>query len=244
MHSAVCHAENPVTVAGRRSYNPMRLSLPIRGQLLLVPLCGMLTVLPANAQRGHKGSAPAPRAEAPHAQAPRAEQPQASRPAPIVRNENANNPAGAHAPKGEHLAEWMNQHSNLTPDQQQRALENEPGFRELPQATQQRMHDRLSQLNAMTPAQRDHLLARNEAMEHLTPDQRSQVRGVMQQLGSLPPDQRRVVARSFRELRDLPPDQRIAAMNSDRYRSQLNDAQRNTLTNLIRIEPMLPPPDK
>jgi len=74
----------------------------------------------------------------------------------------------------------------------------------------------------------------------LSPDQRVQVRGAMQQLGSLPPDQRQVVAKSFRELRGLPPEQRFAAMNSARY-GYLNPAQRATLNNLIRVEPMLPP---
>jgi hypothetical protein len=143
------------------------------------------------------------------------------------------------APRGEHLAEWMNQHNNLSPAQQHQALEHEPGFRELPPQTQQRMHDRLSQLNSMNPQQRQKLLDRNEHMEQLSPDQRGQVRGAMQQLGSLPPDQRRTVARNFRELRDLPPDQRYGAMS----RMPLNDQQRSTLNNLMRVEPMLPPPE-
>jgi hypothetical protein len=76
-------------------------------------------------------------------------------------------------------------------------------------------------------------------MEQLSPEQRGQVRGAMQQLGSLPPDQRRVVARNFRELRDLPPDQRAAAMS----RMPLTEEQRSTLNNLMRVEPMLPPPE-
>jgi len=40
----------------------------------------------------------------------------------------------------------------------------------------------------------------------------------------------------------LPPAQRWAAMNSARY-SYLNQPQRATLNNLIRVEPMLPPPE-
>ncbi len=147
--------------------------------------------------------------------------------------------AARNAPRGEHLAEWMNQHGNLTPAQQQQALEREPGFHELPPQTQQRERERLAQLNAMNPQQRQRLLERNEHMEQLSPEQRGQVRGAMQQLGSLPPDQRRVVARNFRELRDLPPEQRYAAMS----RMPLNDEQRATLNNLMRVEPMLPPPE-
>jgi hypothetical protein len=182
---------------------------------------------------------------------------QQQRPAPIERRwppatEPSNGAVGTHVaspdmarangPEGEHLAEWMNQHRGLTLQQQQQALEREPGFRELPEPTQQRMRERLAQLNAMSPQERQRILAHTEVMERLSPEQRSQVRGAMQQLGSLPPGQRQEVARSFRQLRSLPPDQRMAAMNSDRCRS-LNDAQRTTLSNLLRVEPMLPPPE-
>ncbi len=151
------------------------------------------------------------------------------------------NPAGVRDPKG-HLGQWMAQHSNLSPSQQQQALEREPGFRQLPSEQQQHMRERLAQLNAMSPQQRQRMIEHNEAMERLSPDQRLQVRGAMSQLGSLPPDQRRIVARSFRELRELPPDQRYAALNSGRY-AYLNPTQRATLDNLIRVAPMLPPPD-
>jgi hypothetical protein len=150
------------------------------------------------------------------------------------------NPQAPGAPKGEHLADWMNQHRNLTPEQQQQALDKEPGFHDLPQATQQRMHDRLSQLNAMNPDRRERILNYNEQMEHLSVNQRADVRGSLQQLGALPPDQRRQVAQSFRDLRALPADQRAAALNSPQYQ-YMNPAQRSTLNNLLRVEPLLPP---
>lgn len=141
---------------------------------------------------------------------------------------------------GEHLAEWMNQHRGMTLQEQQMALDREPGFRELPPETQMRMHNRLAELNAMSPMQRQRLLEHTEAMERLNPLQRSEVRGAMQQLGSLPLDQRRQVVRCFRELRMLPPEQRMGMLASPRY-GWLNYEERTTLTNLIQIAPMLPP---
>lgn len=161
-----------------------------------------------------------------------------------VRGLPRNGTPGPHAGRGVPLAQWMSQHSQLSPTEQQHALEREPGFRDLPQPTQSRMRQRLSELDNMPPERRERILARNEAMEHLSPDQRSQVRGAMQQLGALPPEQRRPVARAFRELRDLPSEQRAAALSSDRFRGQFSDTQRSTLNNLLRIEPMLPPPDR
>jgi hypothetical protein len=149
----------------------------------------------------------------------------------------------AHAqkqPNQEHLAQWMDRHSNLPLKEQQNALENEPGFRDLPPQTQQRMRDRLTQLNNMSPEQRRRILERTEAMEQLTPPQRQQVRGALQQFNGLPTDRRRLVARAFRDLREMPQPQRQAILSSDRFRGQFSEEERNTLSNLLAVEPYLP----
>jgi len=144
--------------------------------------------------------------------------------------------------KGEHLTAWMSAHSNMTLPQQQAALEKEPGFRDLPAPTQQRIRNRLTELSTMSPEKRARVLARNEQIERLTPDQRAQVRGAMTQLGSLPPDQQKTVYRAFRDLRGLPPQERLPILNSERYRN-LNPAQRATLQRLMQVEPILPRDD-
>lgn len=219
---------------------------------LAAVLCCALGIVPCRAQQ--KNNFPAPK-QGPAQRAPalverRAPSPQgASSPNPNtpmgtpsqLRPIQRNLAPGARTGRGVPLAEWMNQHSQLSAADQQRALEREPGFHDLPKPTQDRMRQRLSELDNMPPAQRQRILARNEAMSHLSPDQRSQVRGAMQQLGALPPDQRRSVARTFHDLRGLPPEQRDSALNSERYRGQFNDVQRSTLENLLRVEPLMAP---
>jgi Protein of unknown function (DUF3106) len=143
-------------------------------------------------------------------------------------------------PNQEHLAQWMDHHSSLSLTDQQHALESEPGFRDLPSQTQQRMRDRLTQLNNMSPEQRQRILERTEQMEHLTPPQRQQVRGALEQYRGLPEDRRRMVARAFRDLREMPQPQRQAILNSDRFRGQFSDQERNTISNLLAVEPYLP----
>ena len=149
-------------------------------------------------------------------------------------------PSGHPNQNQEHLAQWMDRHSNLPLPQQQKALESEPGFRDLPSETQQRMRDRLTQLNNMPPERRRRLLERNEAMANLSGPQRQQVRGAMQQFSSLPQDRRRLVARAFRDLREMPEPQRQAILSSDRFLGQFSDQERSTLTNLLAVEPYLP----
>jgi hypothetical protein len=77
-------------------------------------------------------------------------------------------------------------------------------------------------------------------MEHLTPPQRQQVRGALEQYRGLPEDRRRLVARAFRDLREMPQPQRQAILNSDRFRGQFSDQERNTISDLLAVEPYLP----
>lgn len=184
---------------------------PVLAALLFVPLCHPLAAQPA----GQKGGGPRSGQHGPSA-------------------------SGHPGQNQEHLAQWMDRHSNLPLPQQQKALESEPGFRDLPPETQQRMRDRLTQLNSMPPEQRRRLLEHNEAMAHLTVPQRQQVRGAMQQFGSLPQDRRRLVGRAFRDLREMPEPQRQALMSSDHFRTQFSDEERTTLNNLLAVEPYLP----
>ncbi|MEI9979368.1 MAG: DUF3106 domain-containing protein [Edaphobacter sp.] len=153
---------------------------------------------------------------------------------------NAPRQAPAQRPKQEHLGQWMERHSNMPLADQQRALENEPGFRDLPPQTQQAMRDRLTQLNNMPPEQRRRMIEHTEVMERLTPQQRQQFRAATEQYRSLPEDRRRLVARAFRDLREMPVPQRQAILNSDHFRSQFSDQERGTLSNLLSVEPYLP----
>src|ERR1700736_481919 len=80
-----------------------------------------------------------------------------------------------------HLGAWLARHGNLTPEQQERALQGEPGFNRLPPDTQQKLNNRLRQINRMPPSQRQRTIDRIEAMEHLSPQRRQQVRASVQQ---------------------------------------------------------------
>ncbi|HEY0263491.1 MAG TPA: DUF3106 domain-containing protein [Granulicella sp.] len=164
----------------------------------------------------------------------------AAQPRPGFGQQRQAPPPSARVPRPqqqEHFSQWMDRHRNMSPRDQQNALEREPGFHQLPSETQQRMRDRLTQLNNMPPQQRERLLDRTEAMERLTPEQRQQWRNSVQQLGNYPPDRRRMVAQAFRSLREMPPQQRQMELNSPRFRSQFSDQERGTLSNLLSVEP-------
>lgn len=168
---------------------------------------------------------------------------QLRRPTPSIPPQRQNIPSqhpsnAGGAGRDPHLAQWLDRHRNLTPQQQQNALRNEPGFQSLPPETQARVMNRLGQLNTMPPQQRERVISRAEAMERLEPQQRQQVRGALGQLGMLPTERRRMVARAFQDIRRLPADQRQSAINSPAYKD-FTPQERATLNNLIQVAPMV-----
>ena len=182
----------------------MKLHLPIR-PCLGVALVLLFAVAPAFA-RGLKPPPPPPPPKVQRSEPPRA----AARQEPNIVAKPAENQ--------EHLQQWMDHHSNLSLPDQQRALKNEPGFRELPPQVQQHELNELARLYNMDPQQRARMLDRNEALERLTPPQRQQWRIAVEQLNTLPPDRRRVMARVILDLREMPPDQRQLTLNSPAFR--------------------------
>lgn len=137
----------------------------------------------------------------------------------------------------EHLERWMQSHSGMSLVQQQHALQNEPGFRELPPQVQQNRLNTLARLYNMNPQQRTRILDRAEALERLAPAQRQQWRDAVQSLNTMPPQRKRMLAGTIVELRELPPEQRQAALNSPAYRAQFSPYERQTLGTLLMAEP-------
>jgi hypothetical protein len=139
-----------------------------------------------------------------------------------------------------HLGTWLERHENLTPEQQEKALQSEPGFSRLAPEQQQRLLGRLQQLNRMPPNQRRRTIDHIEAMEQLTPQMRQQVRSSFQEFHTLPEDRQRLMKKAFRDLREYPPEQRQAMMNSSQFQAEFSTQERGILSNLLAVEPYQP----
>lgn len=142
--------------------------------------------------------------------------------------------------RGPHLGSWMQSHQGQSFATQENSLRSEQGFNHLPPDQQQRLINRLHQLNAMPPEQRQRWLDRNENMERLSPERRQAVRGSVQELSSMDPARKQQVRSAYRVLRDMPPEQREHVLNSPAYRSMYSDHEREVLGNLLSVEPYTP----
>jgi hypothetical protein len=140
----------------------------------------------------------------------------------------------------QHLGGWLQSHQGQSFSSQANSLRQEPGFSNLPQQQQQRLIDRLHQLNSMPPEQRQRTLGRVENMERLSPDRRQAVRNSAQELSAMDSGRKQQVRGAFRALRDMPPAERQRMLDSPEFRSQYNDHERQVLSNLLSVEPYQP----
>jgi|SRR5215469_15853717 len=146
------------------------------------------------------------------------------------RNNNQNHKAQNNAPKP---GDWLRQHLNETPQQQQREMQLDPEFQRLSPEQQEHLRDRLKQFNSLPPQQRERRLNNARQLEAMPPDRRQLLQNSLQQFRQLPDDRRRQVRRAWNSLRQMPPDQQQQVMNSDRFRSQFDDQERSTLKGLL-----------
>jgi len=146
-----------------------------------------------------------------------------------------------HGP-GPHVGDWLRQHQSLTPEQQQKDLQNDPNFQRLTPEQQQRLKDRLQHFSNLPAERQQQILQRMETWEHLSPDQRAQARSVFQDFRSLPPDRRQAFNQAFRNLHGLSPDEQQKMIDSPAFRNQFNDHERDMLRTLapLRVMPGAP----
>ena len=162
--------------------------------------------------------------------------PQAKNPrvVPPQQNQHNKNQQGQPARK---MGDWLREHRNLTPAQQEKALESDPHFKNLSTDKQAALRERLRKFNSLPPQQQERALQRMEFMNQLSPDQRKQIRDANQQLEVLPVERKVMVHKALRHLRQMSPEERQQVLQSDKFRSTFSDQEQTILKNLAAIAP-------
>lgn len=156
--------------------------------------------------------------------------------APGIRQPDQIRPVG---PPG-HLADWLDQHRNMPPEQQEQLLRRDPYFNHLNPIEQRKVINQLYRVDQMSEQQRERRMARAEAIERLTPEERMQVNASAQRMQFLPEERRQLIRKAFRDLRGVPPEQRDAVLSSAYYRSTFTPDERLILHDLLKVEPFEP----
>lgn len=179
--------------------------------------------LPCLAQRNRPQRSPEPRQQVarPHAEGQMRAQPQGSR-------------------QAGHAGDWLRRYKDLPPDEQEKALQNDPAFQKLPPQRQQILRQRLQRFSTLAPEKQLQVLNRMETWEHLTPEQKEQARQIHQQMQQLPPGRQQMVRTAVRDLRAMPPEQREQVINSDRFKGMFSEQERGIMREVTRL-PLAPP---
>ena len=151
------------------------------------------------------------------------------------------NTYGTRQPNGGlHLQDWLSRNQNVPVQDQEKQLRNDPSFKRLPQADQQRLTQQLRSVDRMPEQQRDRRLARNEMLERLSPEDRLSINRSGRAWSALPSDRQMQMRRAFQDLRGVPPDQRQTVLNSSRYQNMFTPQERGILSDFLRVEPYEP----
>jgi Protein of unknown function (DUF3106) len=128
---------------------------------------------------------------------------------------------------------WLQEHGNLPPQEQEKALEKDPEFQRLPPQRQEQLKQNLRRFNTLPPDQRQRTLNRMAGIEQLPPDKRQQLQSYMSQFRDLPLDRRQMIRKAYRNLHEMPPEEQQRVMNSDRFRGAFNDNERSILNGML-----------
>lgn len=165
-----------------------------------------------------------------------------SRPAP---SPGPHNQAPARQPE-RHVGDWLRQHKDLPPGEQERALQNDPHFRSLPPAQQRELRQKLRYFASLPPAEQQHVLQLLDRMQErkkkfgdLPPPLQQRALWVHNQMLQLPPDRRLMVKNEIHDLRAMPPEQRQQRIDSDRDKGMFSPHERDILREVIRL-PLAP----
>lgn len=148
---------------------------------------------------------------------------------------------GPRPENGQHLPQWFVQHRGMSPWEQEQALRREPGFSRLAPEQQQRLINRLHRLDMVPPQERQRIAEWNERFMALPPERQQEIRGASQALAQMPPERRRAMRQAFHNLRNMPPEERQEALDSARFQAEYTPQERTILSNLLSIEPYVPP---
>jgi hypothetical protein len=146
-----------------------------------------------------------------------------------------NSPMRLH-PFGPRAGDWLRQFKDVPPDQQERALTNDPNFQKLPSDRQDKLRRQLHQFNNLPDDKKEQLLDRMEKFETLPPEQRQRLRAIQERMRQLPDDRQQRVRRAFHFVKGMTPEQRQNFFASSRFSGQFNSEEQEILRGLVEIE--------
>jgi len=217
----------------------MKARFQIAGIVTLALLAGLLAE-PSFAQRG-RGQ----RQQNKRPAAEKAPQPQQQVTPPAGQQQGAGNtqaPGKAFMPGrgpgagGGMPPQWLDRLHQMSPRDQERFMNNNQRFRNLPPERQAEIRERLRRWNAMTPEQRNRIRQIEENWRRLSLEDQLRVRQeLMPKLQELPPQRRQGIMRRLGALHGMTDEERATRLNDPAFMQGLSADEQHLLRELARL---------
>ena len=223
----------------------MKSKFQIAGMVALAMLAGMLAE-PALAQRG-RGQ----RQQNKRPAAEKAPQPQQQVTPPAGQQQGAGGQGGpgkAFMPgrgpgAGGMPPQWLDRLHQMSPQDQERFMNNNQRFRNLPPERQTEIRDRLRRWNAMTPEQRRRIVEIDKNLRNLPPEERLRLREeVIPKLQQMDPLRRQAIMRRVRALEGMSEEERAARLKDETFLQGLSAEEKAMLHDVVRFRIGAGPP--
>jgi hypothetical protein len=125
----------------------------------------------------------------------------------------------------------LDQFSSMSPEEQQRVLNN------LPPERRKQVERNLERYNRLPDDQKKKLHDQFENFRELPKEQQQTARKVFQEMRNLDPERRIEVRRAAARLRNLPEEDRKALMNSEAFKKRFNEDEQRIINELTTLLP-------
>lgn len=130
-------------------------------------------------------------------------------------------------------AKWGERLRDMSPEEQQKFMQNNEQFQRLPPGRQDQIRRNLQRWNNLSPEQKQRARQAEAALERMTPEQRQYVRNtLLPKWQAMPPERRQAINRHLAMLRNMSPATQEAALNDPRFTEGLSPDEQSMLREL------------
>jgi hypothetical protein len=148
---------------------------------------------------------------------------------------------------------WFEHLRQMSPEEQERFLQNHPRFQQLRPQQQEEIRRRLHEWNSLTPQEREERLTRERRLADLSPDERRRIRTeVFPRWQQLAPRRKMGIVRRLNALHGLTEEERETRLNDAAFTQGLTPDEIEILRTFSRLrlgpganpgQPTNPPPE-
>jgi hypothetical protein len=132
--------------------------------------------------------------------------------------------------------QWSQKLGQMSPQQQDRFLQNNERFKSMPPERQQQIRQNLENYNRLSPTEKMALKDRQATWERMSPDQRNYVQHtLLPKWQQMSPDRKQAVTDRLHTLQGMTPEDRQKSMNDPQFMRGLSPDEQSVLRGLDQV---------